>query len=138
MTPDFLYFYTQVTKVKYLILILFSVAITSQVFSDMIMYVAFKSNQGYIASHLCINRNHPEKHCNGCCYMAKQIKKEKDAQQKGTNDFSKRSLSSVLYCTSLSDLLLPLTSSKFVSREYSYPVSNPALYGIFHPPRLSA
>lgn len=47
---------------------------------DFVIWAGFKINQDFIAKTLCINRDKPEKHCNGKCYLSKKIteSKEKD------------------------------------------------------------
>lgn len=56
-------------------------------FSRLYIYTAFELNQDYIAKNLCENRDKPEKHCNGKCYLSKKIKqaeeKEKKQEQEG-------------------------------------------------------
>lgn len=43
--------------------------------------VWFKANQDYIAKEFCENKDKPEMHCNGKCYLKKQLKKVDDATQ---------------------------------------------------------
>ena len=125
-------------NVKYAILILFVAAVLSQVFSDLIMYTAFKSNQSFIAANLCVNKSHPERHCNGCCYMAKQIKKEKEDQKSATNNFNKKNSITDLYCICYEKLILPIRSIPLVFNFSFYHFTNPALLGVFRPPKVLA
>lgn len=52
-----------------------------------IPYASYFANYNYIVDHLCVNRNHPEMHCNGKCQLKKMIKKEEHdhAGNKSTN-----------------------------------------------------
>jgi len=45
---------------------------------DMVIWISFKLNQDFIARTLCVNRNNPEMHCNGKCFLAKKIAKAKE------------------------------------------------------------
>ncbi len=45
---------------------------------DMVIWVGFKLNQNFIARTLCVNRNKPEMHCNGKCFLAKKIAEAKE------------------------------------------------------------
>lgn len=45
---------------------------------DMVIWVSFKLNQNFIARELCVNRNKPEMHCNGKCFLAKKIAEAKE------------------------------------------------------------
>lgn len=47
-----------------------------------LVVVAFNINQDMIATELCENRNQPQKHCNGHCYLKKEITKEDTANKK--------------------------------------------------------
>jgi len=47
--------------------------------SQLFVYAGFEMNQKYIAAELCINRNRPELHCNGKCYLMRKLKQ---AEQK--------------------------------------------------------
>lgn len=62
--------------------------------SGLFIYAEFKINQKYIAAALCENRDKPEMHCNGKCYLMKKLKdaqekekkQEQSAQKKGAQD----------------------------------------------------
>ena len=40
----------------------------------------WKVNQTFIAKTLCVNRNKPQMHCNGKCYLYKQLKKAEEEE----------------------------------------------------------
>ncbi len=44
--------------------------------------VYYHLNKEYISQKLCENRNKPELHCNGHCYLSKQLKKAEEGQNK--------------------------------------------------------
>ena len=46
----------------------------------------FNLNRDYIARVLCENRDRPELHCNGQCYLAKRLKAQQDKQNKETTE----------------------------------------------------
>jgi hypothetical protein len=41
-------------------------------------------NNEYISQQLCINRNNPQLHCNGRCYLSKQLKKAEAGENKSS------------------------------------------------------
>lgn len=41
----------------------------------------WKVNQTLIAKTLCVNRNKPQMHCNGKCYLYKQLKKAEEEEK---------------------------------------------------------
>jgi hypothetical protein len=53
--------------------------------------VNFRMNQREIARLECVNKNRPEMHCNGKCYLAKQLQKS-EAQLDDKKQESTRSL----------------------------------------------
>lgn len=48
-----------------------SLALSTQ--SVLVVQTLFVVRQGYIAEHLCINRDHPEKRCDGMCFLADRV-----------------------------------------------------------------
>lgn len=44
--------------------------------------IDFKINQDYIAKVLCINKEKPEKKCNGNCHLTKQLQKAEESEKK--------------------------------------------------------
>jgi hypothetical protein len=50
--------------------------------SQLLVYAGFELNRNYIVSELCINRDKPQLHCNGKCYLMRKLKQ---AEQKEKN-----------------------------------------------------
>ncbi|HEY1020407.1 MAG TPA: hypothetical protein VGE25_15490 [Sediminibacterium sp.] len=46
------------------------------------VYSYYYANKGFIASVLCENRDKPRLHCNGKCYLQKQLKKAEQQENK--------------------------------------------------------
>ncbi len=44
--------------------------------------VYFNLNKAYITQKLCENRNNPSAHCDGHCYLSKQLKKAEEGETK--------------------------------------------------------
>lgn len=61
-------------------------------FSRLFIYSAFEFNLNYIAENLCENRNKPEKHCNGKCYLSKKIKQAEEKEKKHEQESKKKGL----------------------------------------------
>jgi len=49
------------------------VCLLAATFSQGLIILSYRLNRQYIASTLCINRNNPAAHCNGHCYLKKQL-----------------------------------------------------------------
>ncbi|HSU51779.1 MAG TPA: hypothetical protein VLJ41_14340 [Segetibacter sp.] len=64
-----------------LLTILLMLIIFLQTFSRFVVEADYFINKSYIARVLCINKEKPKMHCNGKCYLAKQLKEEQKQQQ---------------------------------------------------------
>lgn len=49
----------------------------------------YELNKNYISQKLCENRSNPKMHCNGRCYLGKQLKKAEEGEQKQTQNILK-------------------------------------------------
>gem|GEM_PF-1911828 len=52
------------------------ICLTAATFSQWLQIICFNLNEGYIEKELCVNKNNPSSHCNGHCYLTKQLDKE--------------------------------------------------------------
>ena len=67
---------------KKLFSIFLAIVILSQVFVNVGIGVYYHLNKAYITQKLCENKNNPDIHCNGHCYLTKQLKKAEEGEQK--------------------------------------------------------
>lgn len=117
-----------------LIAILLIICSVSMNLSGIFVFAGFEMNQDYIAKELCINKNKPQLHCNGKCYLMKKLKQAEDKEQKQERQLLKIQLQE------------PLGSMRFEFKQYPYavtavhipyttgkPLSN--VKAIFHPPQ---
>jgi hypothetical protein len=70
--------------VKKLLAIILSLTILSQSLVFVGIGVYYHVNKEYIAQKLCENRSNPKMHCNGKCYLSKQLKKAEEGENKTT------------------------------------------------------
>lgn len=52
------------------------ICLIAATFSNWCIIAAYNINRQYISKQLCVNRQTPEMHCNGHCYLSKQLAKE--------------------------------------------------------------
>jgi len=52
--------------------------------------VYYHINKEYISNQLCINKNKPALHCNGRCYLSKQLKKAEEGEKQSTQSFKEK------------------------------------------------
>jgi len=60
---------------KKLLAVLLAFSIISQNLVNVAIGVYYHVNKEYISQKLCENRNNPQIHCNGHCYLSKQLQK---------------------------------------------------------------
>lgn len=69
---------------KKIIAVTLSVLIFSQSMVHLGVALYYHLNKKYITEQLCENRKDPSKHCNGHCYLSKQLKKAEEGEKKQT------------------------------------------------------
>lgn len=114
------------------ILLLFS--LLSANCSNLFVHLGFEANQNYIIKELCINRDKPEMHCNGKCYLMKKLKQAQEKEQKQERQSQKTQLQDALVmqklvCVSPVKHLKPLRAAE---TPFALPRHSSA---IFHPPK---
>ena len=53
-----------------------------QAFSNALVVTGYELNKEYIANHLCVNRDKPKMHCNGCCHLKKELAQNEKQQER--------------------------------------------------------
>lgn len=92
-------------------------------------------NEDYIAEFLCVNKDKPEMHCNGKCYLAQMLKKQQEERGKNLPSINLKE-----YPIGFVDILqlhvLPYTAPK--KSLPSMVIKSPRGYQgrIFHPPNF--
>lgn len=67
----------------------------------------YHANKDYIAKVLCENRDKPQLHCDGKCYLAKRLKAQQDKQDKETTQRVQKAPSCQLFCADYTTLSIP-------------------------------
>jgi len=58
------------------------------------VYLDFELRRDYIVANLCVNRNRPQLHCDGKCYLAKKLAETKKQEE---SQAAKDYLASLIY-----------------------------------------
>ncbi len=58
--------------------------------SNVFIYLNFKIHQKEIAKNLCIQREMKNNHCNGHCFLSKQLKKTAEKEKKETESLKEK------------------------------------------------
>lgn len=119
------------TRLVAVLLLLGSISIN---LSGLFVVAGFEMNKSYIASTLCINKDKPQLHCNGKCYLMKKLKQAQDKEEQEAHQFQKIQLQEAIvslpflfksYTIALPALHVPLRTGMPLAR----------VNAIFHPPQ---
>lgn len=103
-------------------------------FSQLAVYTGFQLNQPYIAASLCVNRNKPQLHCNGKCYLMRKLRqaeqKEKSRERENQRSLFQQDLA--VERMSFGCFAVPLKRGNIAELSFGLPVFVP---DIFQPPR---
>jgi hypothetical protein len=116
-------------------LILILATVTAN-FSRLYLYAAYELNKSYIASTLCENRDKPQLHCNGRCFLAKKIKQAEDKEKKSERDSQKNMIQEAFLNSTEITLHIPVRAIETLHGSeipFALPVHNAV---IFQPPRV--
>lgn len=111
------------------------VTLLSASFSRLFIYAGFNVNQKFIASTLCENRDKPQLHCNGKCYLMKKIKlaEEKEKNQEKQSQQSDVQLSFTVRDFKISAPVTSIPAHSFA--EPHFQISDKTDF-IFQPPKV--
>lgn len=106
-----------------------------------IFFVNYELRKDYIIKNYCVNKNRPEMHCDGKCYLAKQIQKaEQEDEKQATNNFISKLLS--LEVVQKNDIFADFFLTKRFSQksiqnfQYKNRISHIHAFSFFHPPQV--
>ncbi len=109
-----------------------------QSFSKAWIVFSFKINQDYIAKVLCINRDRPERHCDGHCVLMQRIKADEERDKKQVQRILK-SQQEIVYsfeqvAGAATDIAKEKPNDLASAFIYLGPFTSPLNKGVFHPP----
>ncbi|MGG5208931.1 hypothetical protein ACQWU4_08280 [Chryseobacterium sp. MIQD13] len=89
------------------------------VFRPLIPLMEYAVNYNYIATVLCINKSRPELHCNGKCYLSKELAKTNNTDSSPLNK-TKNSGQKVLDTYTLSEISAIQTERELFSLNFNF------------------
>nr|WP_294899352.1 hypothetical protein [uncultured Pedobacter sp.] len=121
---------------KRLICISLIFLLVSSPLTRLFYFAGYQLNKTYIASELCINKNKPELHCNGKCFLAKKIaeaaKKQQSNERKTQKDLSQQSMLMASFKISFFENTL---KTEFTTCAEQRPINS--CFSISHPPPMA-
>lgn len=113
------------------------VSISYQFVAKMGIIAWYQANKDYVAKELCVNKDKPQMHCNGKCYLKKQLQKV-DKEQSGDKEQPVKSQKSELpvFIVTEGQLIPYISTSSEVKKHSKYIALKGVdpLRSIFHPP----
>lgn len=71
---------------RFIAVIILLIAVITVTFSNALLISSYAINKNYVAKNLCENRDNKGMHCNGKCFLHKQLKKQESSDNSsGTN-----------------------------------------------------
>ena len=120
------------------ITILLLVVMLIQAFSKVFIVLDYQANKNYIAEFLCVNKNKPELHCEGHCYLKKELKKAEQAENQSASQNQKLKFDFTLYCQNLFNInLTPHSLEAAVHAPFLTAAATSRPTAIFHPPSFT-
>ncbi|SHL62495.1 hypothetical protein SAMN05444360_10394 [Chryseobacterium carnipullorum] len=89
------------------------------VFRPLIPLVEYAVNYNYISTVLCINKSKPELHCNGKCYVSKELAKTNDSDSSPLNKTKSSGQKIIDICT-LPEIISIQKAEKFLSVNFNF------------------
>jgi hypothetical protein len=120
--------------VRFLVTISICVCLTLASLSESVTILSFFANRSFIAQNLCEKKDQPGNHCQGCCFLKKQLGNEKKSD--GTPPLRNLNESETLQTLppdSPADLHSPRTGRFYLTTQNSVPPL-PSGKEIDHPP----
>lgn len=105
-----------------------------------IVYLEYEFNKEYIIKNYCINKNRPQLHCDGKCYLAKKLRDAQDKDERQSKISAIRFLLEVYQ--SCQNCFKDLNTTKaFIDKilqyAYSESFSKTTITSIFRPPKFN-
>ncbi|WP_420149118.1 hypothetical protein [Spirosoma sp.] len=99
----------------------------------------YHANKEYIARVLCQNRDKPQLHCDGQCYLAKQLKAQQDKQDKETTERVQNTPILQLFCEVAQRFEFKLSGvevTSSITSDYCLPSYTSPLLDLLRPPQV--
>ncbi|MCO5935808.1 hypothetical protein NAF17_09655 [Mucilaginibacter sp. RB4R14] len=112
------------------------VSLVSANFSRFFIYAGFELNRNYIATKLCENRNKPQLHCNGMCYLMKKVKQAEEKQNTEDRQAQKNLFQEATYNQPAQVKFYPVLLSVTKVPNYRFQLPQQSA-NIFQPPQLA-
>ena len=103
-----------------------TVSIIAQGMINLALCAYYEINKKQIADKLCINKNNPKMHCNGRCYLGRQLKKAEDNEKRQNQSLREKDEVISLYTPTTNTSYIPSFSfhsymGHYIDRQFATP-----------------
>ena len=109
-----------------------------QAFSNVLVVTGYELNKDYIARNLCVNRDKPKMHCNGCCHLKKELAQNEKQDQAPSNGNKKSETEIVIIQHRHQGVAFALTLVAVLHFEPRSLIPNDHTETVFQPPGFVA
>lgn len=88
-------------------------------FRPLIPLVEYAVNYDYISTTLCVNKSKPELHCNGKCYLGKELAKTNDSDSSPLNK-AKNSGQKIIDTCTLPEITVIQKADQLISPNFNF------------------
>ena len=127
---------TFTTAMKLISVTILLICLTAATFSKWILIACYDLNENYVANELCLNKNNPASHCNGHCYLSRQLNND-EKPNTPINNASKEKFEIQLFFIENTDK--HFTPSSFIAAQYNIDQQfclQQVINSCFHPPAV--
>jgi len=101
---------------------------------QLVAYAGYQMNREYITSVFCINKAHPELHCDGQCFLARKLKDLESKNKQAQENIKRAAEAEPKFQTIAINQNIPYFIIKSESGYLEKPVKDLSA-SIFHPPK---
>jgi len=123
---------------KFTSVIILLICLVVSTFSQWILIACFDLNENFITKEFCVNKNDPASHCNGHCYLNRELNKE-EKPNNPLNNASKEKFEIQLFCIDSENTINAVSSFITIFRSVLQNFAQQQFCkAFFHPPSCMA
>src|ERR1041385_5930046 len=88
-------------KLQFILGVVLSAMILLQSASLLLIDAGYNANQSYIAAALCLNRDKPQMHCDGKCFLKKELNNQQEKESSSQRTVH-QNISVTFFCEEIS------------------------------------
>jgi hypothetical protein len=122
---------------KLISLTILLIALISASFSQLLMIACFDLNENFVAKEYCVNKNIPSSHCNGHCYLNKQLNNEEKPGNPLNASLKEKFEVQLFYVEGSDKIIVPPKITSTLSSLFQNFSVQEFLKNTFRPPRMA-